>query len=79
MESRTAICRNPWCKATFSYLEREMADIDGVMSPPMKCQKCQSFDSELSGGVTWSDKVYEGSRLDGTPHQIRYKVTNFRL
>ena len=74
----TEICKNPWCKATFVYYENDMIDIDGVKIPPNNCSKCRSFDNELSDGVTWTDKEYEGSRFDGTPHQIRYKVTNFK-
>lgn len=79
MENKTAICGSPWCKATFVYHDIDMVEVDGVRSAPKMCPKCKSFDSELSGGVTWTDKEYEGSRFDGTPHQIRYKVTNFRL
>ncbi len=75
----TEICKSPWCKATFFYHETEMVDVDGKMTPPKNCPKCRSFDTELSGGVTWTDKEYEGSRFDGTPHEIRYKVTNFKL
>jgi hypothetical protein len=74
----TAICNNPWCKATFIYREVEMIDVDGVKTAPKTCSKCRSFDSELSGGITWNEKEYEGSRFDGTPHQIKYKVTNFK-
>lgn len=55
-----------------------MSEEDGEMFPPKQCGKCRSFGSELSGGVTWNTKEYEGSRFDGMPHQIRYKVTNFR-
>jgi hypothetical protein len=79
MENNSAICRSPWCKATFFYFENETTEIDGVKVAPNNCPKCRSFDGELSGGVTWIDKEYEGSRFDGTPHEIRYKVTNFRL
>jgi hypothetical protein len=75
----TEICKSPWCKATFFYNENEMIEVDGEMMPPKKCSKCRSFDNELSGGVTWTDKEYEGSRFDGKPHEIKYKVTNFRL
>jgi hypothetical protein len=46
---------------------------------PKTCNKCRSFDTELSGGVEWKDKEYEGSRFDGMPHRISYKVTNFKL
>lgn len=74
----TSICQNPWCKATFQFSEAEATEENGVRLPPRQCHKCVSFGSELSGGVTWTTKEYEGSRFDGTPHQIRYKVTNFR-
>ncbi len=60
-----AVCRNPWCKAQFEY-NTEFA--------PDTCYKCQSFDGDLSGGVTWTDKKYEGSRFDGHPHEIRINV-----
>ena len=56
-----------------------MIEVDGEMIPPKNCAKCRSFDNELSAGVTWSDKEYEGSRFDGKPHEIKYKITNFRL
>jgi len=79
MENKLAVCGSPWCKATFIYLEEDEILVNDVKCPPRNCPKCKSFDSELSGGVTWTDKEYEGSRFDGTPHQIRYKVTNFKL
>ena len=79
MENNTAICGNPWCKATFNYFLCDMIDVDGNMIAPKNCNKCKSFDGELSGGVSWVDKEYEGSRFDDTPHEIRYKVTNFKL
>lgn len=72
------ICSNPWCKATFDFSEEERKGADGVERDPAQCPKCRSFDSELSGGVTWNTKEYEGSRFDGMPHQIKYRVTNFR-
>ena len=56
-----------------------MVEVNGEMQPPKTCSKCRSFDTNLSGGVTWTDKEYEGSRFDGMPHEIRYKVTNFKL
>ena len=49
------------------------------MSEPKVCKKCLSFDKELSGGIEWVDKSYEGNRFDNEPHQIRYKVTNYKL
>jgi hypothetical protein len=72
------VCCNPWCKAPFVFSEIDMVLVNGVMEEPKQCPKCKSFDSELSGGVTWTTKEYEGSRFDGMPHQIKYKVTNFR-
>lgn len=90
MENST-VCQNPWCKATFFYKEEDMIDIteniknhklDGDSQnkiPPRTCKKCQSFNNELSGGVSWSQKEYEGSRFDNMPHQIKYKVTNYKL
>jgi len=63
------VCSNPWCKGTFSYSE----DVEEI---PIICPKCKSFETELSGGVTWKDKTYEGSRWDG-PHQISYKIKKY--
>jgi hypothetical protein len=93
MEEFRSVCRNPWCKAHFIYTENDMvvvkddkrsSKIDETLDEsnkvaPMVCNKCRSFDSELSGGVEWKDKEYEGSRFDGMPHSISYKVTNFKL
>lgn len=47
--------------------------------PPKTCNKCKSFNNELSGGVTWKDREYEGDRFDNKPHQMQYKVTNYKL
>jgi hypothetical protein len=63
-----SVCQNKWCKATFEYVGD---------NPPATCQKCGSMERELSGGVTWTDKTYEGPRFDGMPHQIKVKVTNY--
>lgn len=80
MEELTNICQNPWCKATFVYTERDMiVDKQGNKIRPRVCHKCKSFDNELSGGVSWEDREYEGERIDDKPHQIRYKVTNFKI
>ena len=85
MEYR-GVCSNPWCKAHFIYTDddmvlvsEDMRSTDEVKVPPRQCKKCISFDTELSGGVKWVDKEYEGSRNDGMPHEIKYKVTNFKL
>ena len=68
----------------FGELARLGTEEQSVLSeiqkaPPTQCPKCRSFNSELSGGVEWKDKEYEGSRFDGMPHQLKYKVTNYKL
>lgn len=78
MEENKAICRNPWCKGTFFYTECDLVLSDnGDKMPPIQCPKCRSFSEELSGGVEWKEKRYEGSRMDGMPHQIDIKVKKF--
>lgn len=67
MENKS-ICGNPWCKATYSY-EGE--------TPPGVCNKCISFDSEMSGGVTWGTRTYTESLDDGRYHQITMNIKNF--
>lgn len=79
MELLKSICGNPWCKATFLYREEEMIIEGENKFPPKQCQKCKSFATELSGGVEWSEKTYEGPRVDSSIHQIKYRVTNFKL
>lgn len=93
MEILKKVCKNPWCKATFIYTESDMvpvvtdkrlSKIDNVldevqMEPPTICNKCKSFATELSGGVEWNTKEYEGSRFDSTPQEFKYKVTNYKL
>lgn len=54
------ICKNPWCRATYSF----EGDI-----PPGECSKCKSFSKDVSGGVTWNQKVYNEPRYTG-PHSI---------
>lgn len=76
---RNSICSNPWCKAPFTFFDGDLQNIDGRLQEPKHCKKCQSFNTELSGGVTWQDREYEGDRYTNEPHQIRYKVTNFKL
>jgi hypothetical protein len=78
MERFNRICENPWCKAPYSYTTDDLKIIDGEVLKPKQCPKCFSFDKDLSGGVTWSDKNYEGSTNEDGPHEIRYKITNFR-
>lgn len=78
MEELKTVCKNPWCKGTFFYKEEEMTIVGDEKLPPKHCKKCQSFEKDLSGGIEWKDKEYEGDRFDGMPHQIRYKVTNYK-
>ena len=66
MENKS-ICRNPWCKATYTY----DGDIPGV------CHKCKSFDTELSGGVSWGTKHYSEPRDDGRYHEVSINIKNF--
>lgn len=68
MDRKTSICKNPWCKATF-YYENEII--------PNTCKKCDSFDRELSGGITWEDRTYDGPRIDGKPHTIKIDVKKY--
>ena len=79
MEEFMSVCSNPWCKSTFTYTESDFIKSEGDLIHPKQCKKCGSFSNEMSGGVEWKDKTYEGSRFDGMPHQISYKVTNFKL
>ena len=74
------VCKNPWCKATFGYTESQMINIEGFENkfPPQHCSKCKSFNNELSGGVEWKDKDYEGSRYDGMAHQMKDKITHYK-
>lgn len=68
MDVKRAVCQNPWCKATFEFTEE---------AKPIVCPKCKSFDKDLSGGVTWADKKYEGPMFDGMPHQIKIDVKKY--
>jgi hypothetical protein len=93
MEKMKTVCKNTWCKGHFYYTEGDMVEVkidiriskienllnDVQKVPPSQCPKCRSFNSELSAGVEWKDKEYEGSRFDGMPHQLKYKVTNYKL
>jgi hypothetical protein len=67
-EIKRTVCHSPWCKATFEYTSEEI---------PQICPKCNSFDKELSGGVTWTDRNYEGSRFDGLPHRININIKKY--
>jgi hypothetical protein len=67
-ETRETICSNPWCKVIFSH---------SIELKPKQCPKCQSFDTELSGGVTWTEKKYEGPRWDGKGHEMTMNITKY--
>jgi hypothetical protein len=79
MEIFNLVCSNPWCKAHFSYTELNFIKTEEGLIHPKECLKCKSFSEEMSGGVEWKDKTYEGSRFDDKPHEIKYKVTNYKL
>ena len=70
-ETLKTVCNNPWCKATFTYKDDEKII-------PTVCPKCKSFDTELSGGVEWKDKKYEGSRFDDMAHETKYSINYTR-
>ena len=78
MESFKSVCSNPWCKGHFTYTELNFIKTEDGLVHPKECKKCRSFDKELSGGVEWKDRTYEGSRFDDRPHEIKYKVTNYK-
>ena len=66
MNTKSMICSNPWCRAVIQVSE------DWNLK---ECPKCYSFDKGgLSGGVTWTEKKYDGPRDDGQPHRIDYKI-----
>ena len=71
------VCKNPWCKAQFSIDESEVKESDGKKIYPEQCKKCKSFDNELSGGVSWEDRKYEGNPWVGA-QRIKYNITNFK-
>lgn len=82
-EQRKAVCRNPWCKATFIFTLSDMKVVgkdesgENILEEPKFCKKCQSFDKELSGGVEWKDKEYK-DEVDSKYHQIKYKINRYR-
>jgi hypothetical protein len=80
MTNKTTVCSNPWCKATFFYTDDDMVEIkDDDRISKTVCHKCKSFDSELSGGISWKEKEYDSDPYDDRPHRIKYSVTNFKL
>lgn len=93
MEELKSVCKNPWCKGTFVYKESDMVPVEQNIKKsnfvdnsekvekvaPSICPKCKSLETEMSGGIEWKTKEFEGSRFDGLPHEVRYKVTNYKL
>jgi len=77
MEKFNSVCKNPWCKAHFEYTLNDYEKVGDEIKEPTQCKKCKSFSTELSGGVEWKDKKYEGV-VDSGYHQIRYKITNYK-
>ena len=71
MEEIRIVCQNPWCKGTFTYKVTEGE------SKPTKCPMCRSFNDELSAGITWTDKKYDGPRNDGRAHPISVNVSRY--
>lgn len=58
------ICSNPWCKS--------ITKVDDDYEYK-QCYKCISFNNDLSNGVDWEDKNYDGIKYDG-PHKIDIKI-----
>lgn len=71
MENIKLVCSNPWCKSHFEF------PINEGEKYPTECSKCKSFDTQMSNGVSWETREYEGSRMDGMPHSFRYKINKF--
>lgn len=71
------VCKNPWCKAQFTCQDDKIKEVDGKKIYPRQCKKCQSFDNELSGGVSWEDREYEGNPWVGS-QEIKYNITKYR-
>lgn len=70
------VCNNPWCKAVFYYDIEKAIEKDGKKIFPVECNKCKSFNLQMSGGVTWEDREYDDV-VDNSPHEIKYNVTNY--
>ena len=67
MENKS-ICKNPWCKATYTY--------SGDILPGV-CNKCKHFDKTLSNNITWAAKEYTESKNDGKFHNISMNVKDY--
>lgn len=71
------VCNNPWCKGTFFFEIEKAKEVDGKKIFPKVCNKCESFDHQMSGGLTWEDRKYD-ELTDTSPHEINYKVNTYR-
>ncbi|CAG7580187.1 MAG: hypothetical protein SLAVMIC_00290 [uncultured marine phage] len=72
LEKSEFICTNKWCKAKY-FIERFKYYENHVTT----CDKCRSFDNELSGGTTFTKKEYHGNRHDNMPHQVDFKFSDY--
>lgn len=71
------VCKNPWCKANFFIKESEIKEIRNKKIYPTQCKKCESFNNDLSAGVSWEEKKYEGNPWSGI-QKIKYNITNYK-
>lgn len=71
-EKSEFICANKWCKVKYQIERFEFYE-----NGKKTCQKCQSFDNELSGGTSFSKKEYSGPRHDGNPHPVDFKFSDY--
>ncbi len=67
------VCKNFWCKGTFIVPDEEYDK-----NPVSICPKCNSFEQELSGGITFvENKEYTGERFDGMPHMEDIRIKKY--
>ena len=71
-----AICKNKWCKAPFKVRDKDIKIVNNKKIIPKQCPKCKSFNDDLSDGVEWEDKEYEGNPWKGV-QEIKHNV-NYR-
>jgi hypothetical protein len=68
-----SVCDKPYCKATFTVYKSDIQIVDDVEIWPSFCPGCRMQEST----ITWEEKVYEGDRWDGTPHEFKYKINKY--
>lgn len=71
-EKSEFICSNKWCKCKYT-IEKDRYYNDNMKT----CDKCRSFDNEISGGVSYNSKSYSGERFDNKPHQTEFKFSDY--